>query len=114
MRSSAIYERIKRLTCREFGVSINPNLFRDCAATSIAIEDPDHIEVAAVLLGHRSLKITDRYYNQASMVSAARRYHGALSKLRTEAGLADHDGPNPATAHDRVLELQAGLPRGRI
>ena len=28
-----------------FGHALNPHLFRDCAATSIAIEDPDHVRI---------------------------------------------------------------------
>jgi hypothetical protein len=34
------------------GVPINPHLFRDCAATTLAIEDPAHVGAAATILGH--------------------------------------------------------------
>jgi hypothetical protein len=52
------------------GRPINPYLFRDCAATSVAIDDPRHIGIAWRLLGHRTPKTTEQYYNQARSVEA--------------------------------------------
>ena len=40
MTMIAIYDVFTRRTAAAFGQSINPHLFRDCAATSIAIDDP--------------------------------------------------------------------------
>jgi site-specific recombinase XerD len=58
-------------TLQRFGVAVTAHLFRDCAATSIAAQDPDHVRIAAQLLGHASLQTTERYYvianNRASM-----------------------------------------------
>ena len=65
-----------------FGHPINPHLFRDCAATSIAIDNPDHVRIAARLLGHRSLATTDRYYNQAGAVDAVRRHQELVIGIR--------------------------------
>jgi integrase/recombinase XerD len=45
-----------------FGHMINPHLFRDCAATSIMIEAPKHVRIAARLLGHATLRTTERHY----------------------------------------------------
>jgi integrase len=56
--------------------------FRDCAATSIAIEDPKHVRIASQILGHRSTATTERYYNQARAIDAARRYQDFLLTLR--------------------------------
>ena len=50
-----------------FSVAISPHLFRDCAATSVAIEDPEHVRIAAAILGHHSLATTQRYYDQSRM-----------------------------------------------
>ena len=46
----ALAQRIAKLTKRMVGVAISTHLFRDCAATTIATEDP------APLLGHATLK----------------------------------------------------------
>jgi hypothetical protein len=40
MCENAVYVHIARLTRIKFGHSLNPHLLRDCAATSIATEDP--------------------------------------------------------------------------
>jgi integrase len=53
------------------GQPINPHLFRDCAATSVAIDDPAHIGIASRLLGHRTGSTSERYYNQARSVEAS-------------------------------------------
>ncbi len=79
---ASISDRIRWRTKQEFGVSITPQLFRDCAATSIAVQDPDHVHVAAVLLGHKTLQTTERYYNQARLLDAGRHYHAQICRLR--------------------------------
>jgi integrase len=68
----------------KLGVPINPHLFRDCAATTIAIEDPSHIGIASSLLGHSSTNTTDRHYRQASSINASRRYQAAITELRAQ------------------------------
>ena len=82
MTSEAIYERICLRTCAAFGHAINPHLFRDCAATTIALRDPKHVMVARDLLGHSRLDITERYYNQARAVEVARKYQDTVLALR--------------------------------
>jgi integrase len=82
MTSIAIYHVLTRRTAEAYGKPINPHLFRDCAATSIAIEDPEHVRVASQILGHRSAATTERYYNQAQAIDAARRYQHFLVALR--------------------------------
>jgi len=68
------YQQLVARTRAGFGRPVNPHLFRDCVATSIAIDDPDHVRIAARLLGHRSLATTERYYNQARSIDAVRRH----------------------------------------
>jgi integrase len=82
MTRIAIYDVFTRRTAEAFGQPINPHLFRDCAATSIAIEDPEHVRIASQILGHRSTATTERYYNQAQAIDAARRYQDFLLALR--------------------------------
>jgi integrase/recombinase XerD len=66
-----------------FGRPINPHLFRDSAATSIAIDDPEHVRIASCLLGHSSAT-TEKYYNHACSVEASHRWQNALLSLREQ------------------------------
>jgi integrase len=82
MMEAALYSAIVKRTLMNLGRRINPHLFRDCAATSIAIADPAHVRIASQLLGHRSAATTEKYYNQAQAIDAARRYQDFLVALR--------------------------------
>lgn len=79
----------KALACRtraRFGRVVNVHLFRDCAATTIATEDPDHVLAAMRLLGHASLQTTERYYVIANTRAALRRHQEQIRALRRGAG----------------------------
>lgn len=78
MTEMAIYHRVRKHTREAFGVAINPHLFRDAAATTLAIADPENVRVAAPLLGHRTFTTTERYYQQAKSFEAHRQYIAAL------------------------------------
>lgn len=78
------YQRIIKRTKAAFGHPVNPHLFRDCAATTIARHSPEHIGTASQLLGHARLDTTERHYNQAGSVSAGRDYHATLAQLRAD------------------------------
>ncbi len=82
MTPQAIYWNICRLTERLLGQRLNPHLFRDCLATAMATDAPEHMQAAARLLGHTSLQTTESYYNQAGQLAAVRRYHEALRAIR--------------------------------
>lgn len=75
---------IVRVTQVAFGAPINPHLFRDCAATSIAIHDPQSVRMAASILGHRSFGTTEKFYNMANCIDAGRSY-GDVVKARRSA-----------------------------
>ena len=49
---------------------------------SVAIEDPEHVRIAATILGHHSLATTQQYYDQSRMLAAGRHYQSALAELR--------------------------------
>lgn len=85
MDLTAIHYQIKLRTRVAFGHPINPHLFRDCAATSIAVHDPEHVRIATVILGHTRTSTTDKHYNQAQMLSASRLYHREIIGLRNKA-----------------------------
>ena len=87
MSREAIYRCITVRTRETLGRPINPHLFRDCAATSVAIEDPRHIGIAWRLLGHRTPKTTEQYYNQARSVEASQRLQNVLLSLREQSAL---------------------------
>ncbi len=78
----SIYQQLVARTRAAFGHPVNPHLFRDCVATSIAIDDPDHVRIAAPLLGHRGLATTEKYYNQARAVDAVRRHQELVIGIR--------------------------------
>jgi integrase/recombinase XerD len=78
MTEMAIYLRVCKRTRDAFGVAVNPHLFRDAAATTLAIADPENVRVAAPLLGHRTFSTTERYYQQAKSFEAHRQYIAAL------------------------------------
>jgi integrase/recombinase XerD len=82
MNDNAIYTRIVARTREGLGQPIYPHLFRDCAATSIAINDPAHVGIASRLLAHRTGSTTERYYNQARSVEASRLMQKHLLALR--------------------------------
>ena len=86
MTPEALYERIQLHTRAAFGHSVNPHLFRDIAATTLAIEDPANVQIASDLLGHSDPSTTERYYIQASMVEASRKYRNTVLALRDESG----------------------------
>ncbi len=104
MAGISIYGRITALTRDAFGVAINPHLFRDCAATSVAIDDPEHVHISAALLGHASLKTTQRHYDQSRMLSAGRRYQNELLALRRRLCRALHDGTKTRAIRETPLK----------
>ena len=82
MCQQAIYDRLVERTRAAFGKAINPHLFRDCAATTLAIVDPEHVRLAAPLLGHRTFSTTERHYLQANMIQASHQWQQEILRLR--------------------------------
>lgn len=83
----AIYKQIKARTRKAFGKYVNPHLFRDCAATSIAEEDPEHVRIAQDVLGHATFKTTERFYQHARQRKAAARHQKGVQKLKRDLGV---------------------------
>jgi site-specific recombinase XerD len=84
MTEIAIYFRIMKLTVEKFGHIVNPHLFRDSAATSIAIEDPQHVRCTMGVLGHSNLGTSEKHYNQAGSLEASRRLQRHVLELRRQ------------------------------
>lgn len=82
MGTSAIAHQIRARTRTAFGTAVNPHCFRDCAATSIAINRPEHVRAIPDILGHADLTTSERHYNLAGSLDAGRRHHATLAALR--------------------------------
>lgn len=82
MTEMAAYDNICRRTRTCFGHAVNPHLFRDSAATSIAIEDPEHVHIVRSILGHSTMQSGERHYIHAQTLPASRRYQKEILKLR--------------------------------
>ncbi len=81
----AVYGAIAARTKAAFGRPVSPHLFRDCAATTIAIARPGQVGVARDLLGHASLATTNAHYNQARSIEASRLHADVLAACRAAA-----------------------------
>jgi integrase len=91
MQPVSIYTKITELTESRLGKRLNPHLFRDCAATSIAYEQPENVEIAATILGHATLATTEQYYIHAQSVRAAGHYQEHIVALRGKSALPRSD-----------------------
>jgi integrase len=80
--AAALQKLLEKRTRARFERVINTHLFRDCAATSIATDDPEHVMVAARLLGHAMLRTTERHYVAADTRAALERHHGLVRAIR--------------------------------
>jgi hypothetical protein len=81
IEQAALGCRIIKHTRAAFGRSVSPHLFRDCAATSIAVDNPKHIGDASLVLGHAGHRMTEKHYNHARSLEASRRLAGTLARL---------------------------------
>jgi integrase len=72
---------ITQTTLRTLGVSVNPHLFRACAATSAALHASGHPCLASGLLQHVDPRVTEAHYNRASSLQAAVRYGEILDEM---------------------------------
>lgn len=82
MVQQSVYGVVTSLTSELVGISINPHLLRDCAATMLADEGDGGINFAASLLGHRHRSTTERFYIQSDQICATRRVDAVLDRLQ--------------------------------
>lgn len=78
----SLYDIIRKRTKAEFGATMNPHMFRDAAATTLAISDPAHVLSAAPLLGHLNADTTYRYYIMSKSLDAGRKYQRLIAEMR--------------------------------
>ena len=79
-RHSSIATAICMWTKRRFGKTITPHLFRNCAATSLAIYQPESVQIAHTILGN-TYPTMRAHYNLAKSIDAASRYHAFLDGI---------------------------------
>lgn len=84
MPADDISIRVTRTTRKHLGRDLSPHLFRDCAATEVALERPELIGMTKHLLGHMTLDSSQKYYNQATSFTAFSRHADVIRKLREE------------------------------
>lgn len=73
MTSHAIYEAVCRRSEVEFGTAIYPHAFRHIAATTIATLAPEQTDLIITILGHVSIRTSEKHYNKARSLAAAKR-----------------------------------------
>jgi integrase/recombinase XerD len=78
----SLEKMLEKRTISRFGRCINAHLFRDCAATSVVTEAPEHVRIAAQVLGHATLQTAERHYIVANTRWEVRRYQQGILALR--------------------------------
>jgi len=84
MPANDISIRVTKTTRKHFGRDLSPHLFRDCAATEVALERPELIGMTKHLLGHMTTVSSQKFYNQATSLTAFSRHAEVIRKLRGE------------------------------
>lgn len=82
MTPARVSERIVKRTAARFGNAINPHTFRRIAATAIATTTPENITDVARVLGHSSLRTSEKHYIRSRMVDAGRAYQATVKVRR--------------------------------
>ena len=82
LTAPGIYQIITRRTNAGFGLAIYPHLFRDIAATTLALARPEQALLARDLLHHADFRMTEGHYLHAQTVSAGWSYANQIVSLR--------------------------------
>jgi len=82
MSPTDIAHRVSLQTRAELGRAISFHKFRHCAATDIALHEPQSVGITMSVLGHRSLSTSQMYYNQADSFSTSARYRQVIDNAR--------------------------------
>jgi integrase len=78
---------IKKRTQSALGYAVSIHAFRRAAATLWAEHDPKNVRGSADLLGHTSLRTTQRHYNMASARLAGRAVARAIDAVKADLGV---------------------------
>jgi hypothetical protein len=72
--AGAFSKSIARRTKVAFGRDLTPHLFRDASVTTLVRDAPASALLTKTILGHSSIDVTNKHYNQALMIDSSRRY----------------------------------------
>jgi integrase len=75
-------DMIARRTTERFGVRLTPHRFRNCAATSIAENNPEEFHIIRIILGHSTIATAEQHYIQAKNREAVRMVQDNLITMR--------------------------------
>ncbi len=84
LSGNALYAAVCRRTKAAFGEAVNLHLFRDAAATFLAVTAPEKVQVASDLLGHARQPTTQRHYTNARPIQASQRLADVIATMRVE------------------------------
>src|SRR5262249_39017348 len=65
---------VSKITLETPGVDVSPHLFRTAAASTAATYGGSTPHLASAILNHTDLRVTEKHYNRATSISAARIY----------------------------------------
>jgi integrase/recombinase XerD len=82
MVDGSLYHIVTTRTKAEFGWSLSPHLFRDCAVTSLGAENPELVWVGMSLLHHTDPRTTEKHYDQALSDKAVNDYQEVIRLKR--------------------------------
>jgi integrase/recombinase XerD len=82
MTGKSISRRVRQLVTKHLGRPMSLHLFRDSAATTVAVHASAKIGIVRDVLGHSRHETNEKHYNQAKGIGAARRYQGLLKEQK--------------------------------
>lgn len=85
LQDIAIKQQFSKITRAAFGVSVTPQKFRHCVATSIAMADPKNIGMVPTILFHASFAVSERYYIFAQEYAAYEKHSATLDLIKAKA-----------------------------
>jgi integrase len=75
---------MRTATKARLGIAVSPHRLRDASATFVVEDLPEHAPLAALLLGHRSPRMTDEYTETAEQIEASRKVAAHLDAEHAE------------------------------
>jgi hypothetical protein len=103
LQDVAIKFQFSKITRQMFGVSVTPQKFRHCVATSIAMADPKNIGMVPTILAHASFAVSERFYIFAQEYAAYQKHSETLDLIKqqaNESGAIGTSGKPLAVGHD--------------
>jgi hypothetical protein len=86
MAPGGLRKALARHSQARFGHPVNVHLFRDCVATSLGDDDPEHVRIAADLPGHKTFHTTETIYIAPNQRHALRVGQNLILARRKAAG----------------------------